>query len=41
VKRKLIPDPKEKKRVPLYIDGNRLYWGEAKALEYLRIDDDR
>jgi hypothetical protein len=41
VKRKLMPDPGEKKRIPLYVDGDRLYWGEAKALEYLRIDDDR
>lgn len=41
VQRKLVPDPKEKGRVPFYVEGDRLYWGEAKALEYLRVDDDR
>ena len=40
LQRKLIPDPKEKKRVPLYVDGDRLYWGEAKALEYDRVDEE-
>ncbi len=39
VNKKLVPDGKEKKQVPLYVAGDRLYWGEAKALEYERIDE--
>lgn len=36
----LVPDPKERKPVPLYIAGDFLYWGEEKALEYRRVDED-
>lgn len=39
VHKKLVPDKREKKGVPLYIVGDKLYWGEAKALEYERVDD--
>jgi len=39
VHNKLVPDKKEKKGVPLYVADDKLYWGEAKALEYERVDD--
>lgn len=39
-KKKLIPDPKHKKGVPLYVAADGLYWGEQKALEYTRIRQD-
>ena len=38
--KKLIPDPKQKKGVPLYVTEDGLYWGEQKALEYQRIEED-
>jgi len=38
--KKLIPDPKQKKGVPLYVTEEGLYWGEQKALEYKRIEED-
>lgn len=36
--KKLSPDPKEKKRVPLFVAEDGLYWGEQKALEYKRVE---
>jgi hypothetical protein len=35
--RKLVPDPKDKKSVALYVAAEGLYWGEQKALEYRRV----
>lgn len=40
LQRKLVPDPKHKKSVPLYVSDDGLYWGEQKALEYRRIRED-
>lgn len=36
---KLVPDPKQEKSVPLYVTEDGLYWGEQKALEYERIEE--
>jgi hypothetical protein len=36
--KKLIPSD-DKKRVPLYVAADRIYWGDEKALEYMRVSE--
>jgi hypothetical protein len=37
-KKKLIPADANK-YPPLYVDDDRIYWGEEKALEYTKVDE--
>lgn len=38
--KKLTPSPAEKKYPSLYVDGEKIYWGDEKALEYNRVDEE-
>jgi hypothetical protein len=38
VKKKLIPTP-TKNFPPLYVEDDKIFWGEEKALEYTKVED--